>query len=90
MNAELPNILAAIPVGAPQLAPIREHWPQAAFDCIPPLGPGTTLTANLDSLPQLRSLQLGSAIYTQLHGLPLKNGKPIQLRVTLSPRHGTP
>lgn len=88
MSEATANILAAIPVDSAQLAAIQQCWPQCKIECIAPFGPGTTLPtdllrdrtvlladflpANLDDLPHLRWLQLGSAGYTQLHGLPLK------------------
>jgi phosphoglycerate dehydrogenase-like enzyme len=82
------NLLIAVPTEAERLAAIRAAMPHCAFDCIDPFPRDTMLPveiihdrtilfadfapANLLSMARLEWMQLGSAGYMQLEGLPLE------------------
>lgn len=84
------NILIAQPVDEARLRAMRESAPGAVFECRDPIPPGTVLPAeylrdrtvlfadqcpaNVDAMTSLRWIQLGSAGYQQLAGVPLPPG----------------
>lgn len=88
MSAPTARVLVAIPAGEDRLAALHKTFPGTTFDVVPPFPPGTTLPpallagrdvlvsgftpANFDALDALRWIQLSSAGYTQLAGLPLR------------------
>ncbi|MGN6697040.1 MAG: hypothetical protein ACTHMR_02695, partial [Thermomicrobiales bacterium] len=87
MSDDRDSVLIALPVDEERLAALRAAAPDCAFDCIAPFPPNTTLPTaliqdrtvlladfapvNVREMRRLRWMQLGSASYTQLAGLPL-------------------
>lgn len=88
MSGDHASALIALPIDRQRLAAIRAALPDIEIDCIDPFPRGTILPAtairdrtilladfppaNLGEMRRLRWIQLGSAGYTQLAGLPLK------------------
>lgn len=88
MSADAARVLVAVPTDEARLAAIQHTFPSCAFDVTAPYPPGTTLPAallggrdvlfadfppaNFDAMASLRWIQLGSAGYAQLAGLPLE------------------
>lgn len=88
MTAEPTRVLVAVAADDERLAALRAAFPNCAFNRVPPYPANTTLPAalladpeilfadfppaNLDAMGSLRWIQLGSAGYAQLAGLPLK------------------
>ena len=87
MSDDRDNVLIALPVDEERLAALRVAAPDCVFDYIAPFPPNTTLPTalvqdctvlladfapvNVREMRRLRWMQLGSAGYTQLAGLPL-------------------
>jgi phosphoglycerate dehydrogenase-like enzyme len=87
MSDDRASVLIALPLDEVRLAALRAAAPDCAFDCIAPFPPNTTLPTkliqdrtvlladfaptNLHEMQRLEWIQLGSAGYTQLAGLPL-------------------
>ncbi|MGH2561042.1 MAG: D-2-hydroxyacid dehydrogenase [Thermomicrobiales bacterium] len=88
MSSDRANVLIAVPISADRLAAIRASAPGCTIDCIEPFPRNTTLPVelirdrtvlfadfppvNLAEMARLDWIQLGSAGYMQLAGLPLE------------------